>query len=94
MFGINSFDQIGDIVEGYTNYALGKEDDLYEKRIKICRQCPLYNKEKDKCDSKKCWDKINKKLVDYPGKDIICGCGCIMSKAGRATSKKCVLGKW
>lgn len=94
MFGINSFDQIEDIVEGYTNYALGKEDELSSKRMEICIKCPLYNKDRDKCDSKKCWDIKNQKLVDYPGKDIVCGCGCFCTKKTRVPSAKCVLNKW
>ena len=35
------------IVEGWTNYALGKEQELSEARMKICRECPLYNKDTD-----------------------------------------------
>jgi len=94
MFGINSFEQAEQIVEGYSNYILGKEEELYEKRIKICKKCPLYNSEKDKCDSKKCWDTSKNELVDYPGNNIICGCGCYMSKKGRVPNAKCVLNKW
>lgn len=94
MFGINSFEQLGQIAEGWSNYALGREKELSESRMKICIQCPLYNKEKDTCDSKKCWDKENEKLVDYPGRNIVCGCGCYMQKKTSSPSSHCVLGKW
>ena len=93
MFGINT-QQVVDIAEGWTNYALGKERELSESRMKICKQCPLYNKEKDTCDSKRCWDTKNEKLVDYPGKSIICGCGCYMKKKSSLKRAKCVLNKW
>ena len=82
------------IVEGWTNYALGKEQELSEARMKICRECPLYNKDTDRCDARKCWDTINNKLVSTPGKGIICGCGCVMRAATKSINIKCVLSKW
>ena len=94
MFGINSVNQVKQIAEGWTNYALGREQELSESRMKICRECPLYNEEKDTCDGKRCWDKVNQKLVDYPGKNIVCGCNCYMSAASKSRSKKCILDRW
>ena len=91
MFGVQ---QIKDIAEGWTNYALGKEKELSESRMKICRECPLYNNQKDTCDSKKCWDKVNQKLVEYPGKNIICGCGCYLSAKTKLPRATCVLNRW
>lgn len=94
MFGINSFEQVGQIAEGWSNYVFGKEEELSEKRMEICKICPLYNKDNDRCDSKKCWDTINNKIVDLPGKNIICGCNCYCKKKTRVKNAKCVLGKW
>ena len=94
MFGVNSVTQVKEIAEGWTNYALGREKELSESRMKICRECPLYNAEKDTCDSKKCWDKESEKLVDYPGKNIVCGCGCYMKKKTSSPSSHCILKKW
>lgn len=94
MFGINSFEQIGQIAEGWTNDFLGKEQELSDMRMKICRKCPLYNKETDRCDSKKCYNKETGELSTSPGNGFICGCGCYMAKASRVKNKKCVLGRW
>ena len=94
MFGINSMEQVGQIAEGWTKHALGITPDFAEERMKICKQCPLYNKEKDTCDKKRCWDKENQSVVSYPGKNIVCGCGCYMRAASKVLHKKCVLGKW
>lgn len=94
MFGINNVEQAKQIAEGWTNYALGREQELSESRMKICKECPLYNSEKDTCDSKKCWDTEEDKLVDYPGKTVICGCGCYCKKKSRVPSAKCVLDRW
>lgn len=95
MFGINSFDQIGDIVEGHYKEITDKENELFEQRIKICKNCPLYS---DKlggiCDSKKCWDIIKNTPESFPGKNIICGCGCRLPAKLRLKNAKCVLNKW
>lgn len=94
MFGINSFHQVKEIAEGYTNWALGRENDLADKRMTICLKCPLYNSATDKCDSSRGINTKTGEVVKYPGEDIVMGCGCVMSAATRSTSKKCVLGKW
>lgn len=94
MFGINSFEQIGDIVEGHYNELMGKELLLSKKRMTICKQCPLFtNKAGGICDSKKCIDKQNN-LVNAPGKDITCGCGCRLQAKTKLPHAKCVLHKW
>lgn len=94
MFGINSFHQVKEIAEGYTNWALGREDELSEARMKICRECPLYNEDTDRCDSGRGINIKTEELVKYPGKDIVMGCGCKMQPKSKSPSSKCVLNKW
>ena len=94
MFGINSFEQVGQIAEGHFKEITKQENELYESRIKICRECPLFshNTLEDVCDAKKCWD--GNKVVKYSGPDIICGCGCRLDAKARVRGAKCVLNKW
>jgi len=97
MFGINSVSQIGDIVEGHYNEITNKETDLYEKRIAICKKCPLYEIKEGLgpvCDSKKCWNETEKTLETYPSSKNICGCGCRLNAKTRVANAKCVLNKW
>lgn len=97
MFGtnINSFDQIGQIVEGHIKEITKQENDLYNERIKICKQCPLYSERLGGvCDAKKCLDETKNQMVSYPGKNITCGCGCRLQAKARLISAKCVLNKW
>lgn len=94
MFGINDFSQFGQIVEGYTNYAFGKEEELSEKRMEICRKCPLYDEDTDRCSSKKCYNKKTGELSTVPDKGFICGCNCYMTKKSRVKNAKCVLNNW
>ena len=95
MFGINDFSQVEDILEGHYNELVGKEQDLSERRMNICTECPLFT---DKfggiCDSKKCFDTNKKELVSTSGKGIICGCGCRLQAKTKLPRAKCVLSKW
>lgn len=90
MFGI----KIKQIAEGWTNYVLGKETELSQKRLKICKKCPLYEEKSDRCDGNKCYNKETGEISKFPQKGFICGCNCYMKKATRSVSKKCNLGKW
>lgn len=95
MFGENVFEQVGNILEGHYNELVGKEQDLSESRMKICRECPLFtDRLGGVCDSKKCWDTNKKELVSAPGKRIICGCGCRLLAKTKLPRAKCVLNKW
>lgn len=94
MFGINSTEQIKQIAEGWTNDLLGREQELSDKRMKICKECPIYDENADRCDSKKCLNKETGEITQYPGKATVCGCGCYMKKKTRVPSSHCVLNKW
>lgn len=96
MFGINSFHQVKEIAEGHWNEFTGKEQDLSKQRLEICSTCPLISETAlgPICDSSKCWDTINEKVVSYPGENIVCGCGCRLQAKTSLKNAKCVLGKW
>lgn len=95
MFGINSFEQIGDIAEGHFKEITNKENELYESRIKICKECPIYSEGSfgPYCDSKKCVDKDTHDFA-YAGSNSICGCGCRLKAKLRLEKAHCVLEKW
>lgn len=75
------------IVKGHINEVFGNQQGLYEKRIKICKECPLFSESKIGyiCDSKK-------KIIK-DGKTIK-GCGCRLSAKTRLKNEKCILKKW
>jgi hypothetical protein len=53
MFGVN----VKQIVEGHVNELLGREQELSQSRLKICKKCSLYSDVLGGlCDSKKCWN--------------------------------------
>ena len=91
------FGQIGDILEGHYKEITNKENDLYEKRIAICKKCPLYSVNEnigEICDGSKCWNPNEEILETYSSPKNICGCGCRLAAKTRVKSAKCVLSKW
>lgn len=94
---INSFEQIKQIASGWKKSLLNEEEELSKKRTAICKQCPLYTNDAvfhGKCDSGKCFDTKEMKLVPSPGPNIVCGCGCKIDAKSRLKNAKCVLNKW
>ncbi len=97
MFGINSFEQVGQIVEGWTKAMVNIDQEMSNKRVAICKNCPLYDPSSilgAVCSSKKCYNPNTNELKQVPEQGFICGCGCVIDKASRVKNKKCVLNKW
>ena len=78
---------IFDIIDGHVNEMFNANEGLYEERMKICKECPLYTNTKigHLCDKAKYINKDNK---------IIHGCGCRLDAKARLFDEKCVLNKW
>lgn len=87
---------LGQIYEGHKNEILKRENELYEQRIKICKECALYTESVlgPICDSKKYVNIKTGQPNIFPCADCVNGCGCRLSAAARVIHKKCVLGKW
>lgn len=101
MFGINSWEQVGQIVEGhykeFTGDVTTQEKNMYEHRMSICKECPLYSVKPGLgpvCDSKKCLNTKTNTIELLPKKDTICGCSCRLKSKCFVKEAKCVLGKW
>lgn len=91
------FGKVGDIIEGHYKELTNQENDLYEKRIAICRKCPLYTVNKDLgeiCDGKKCFNSKLNSIEPIPSHDTICGCGCRLKAKTRLVNAECVLNRW
>ena len=95
MFGSNV--NVGQIVQGHINEMTNKENELYNQRIVICKQCPLYTVKSvigGVCDHRKYYNPETDELSDLPQVGFISGCGCRLEAALRVKNKKCVLNKW
>lgn len=93
MFGYD----LNQIIEGHIKEALNLENDLYNKRMPICRQCPLYTKDNilgALCDNKKGYNPQTGEINNLPEPGFVRGCGCRLEAKNRVKKSKCVLNKW
>ena len=91
------FGKVGDIIKGHYKELTNQENDLYEKRIAICRKCPLYTVSEslgEICDGKKCWNSKLNSIESFPSPETTCGCGCRLKAKTRLANAKCVLNRW
>lgn len=87
---------IKNIINGHIKEIINDEEELLERRLKICRICPLYT---DKlggiCDKEKYYDFVLDKHCRPDDSDTcIHGCGCRMQAKGRLPYANCVANKW
>lgn len=85
-----------DIIAGSTNELPGLNDDLYEKRIAICKVCPLgeeISPGKIVCNSR-LWINENGDVSNTAKVGYVRGCSCAMDRKARITSSRCIINKW
>ena len=67
----------------------------YEKRMSICRECPLFKKQWDgnhRCDGSKYMNPETKEVSHLPKKGFIRGCQCVIEYKARNINATCVAG--
>lgn len=85
------------IIEGHVNEVLDNHQDLYEERMKICKECGLY---KETMMGPVCNPRLYISIEDkttiseIPKLGFKRGCGCRLNAACRAKFKKCIVEKW
>lgn len=88
---------ISQIVKGTINNVLNRNEDLYNERIKICKKCPLYKKDKilgEICNPALYINPINDKVSYVSQEGWIKGCGCFLQSKTREKTSVCYAGKW
>lgn len=86
---------IGQIVHGHVNEVLGLNEDIKEKRIKICLKCPLYKDMLGGICNSKLW--LNPKTGDVSTEqkdDYYRGCGCRLQAKTTLATATCPAKKW
>lgn len=84
------------IAKGMINNLLDKEDDLYQQRIKICRDCKLLKHDRifgEVCNSSLYMNKDNE-ISNVPKPGFKSGCGCMLGSKCRVKEARCPLEKW
>lgn len=88
---------VNEIIEGVYNDVFGKEQNLSELRLQICKKCPLYKKDSILgaiCNNKLYVDLKTGKTSRKYIKGYMNGCGCILRLKTKSKKSKCPIGKW
>ena len=87
---------IKDIIKGHINELFNSQALLSNKRIDVCKECPLYKKTNLGyiCDKTKVVNpETNEfRFEDTPG--FYRGCNCRLEAKSRNVDAKCPAGKW
>lgn len=87
--------EIGQIVKGHVNEMLGLNEDLQEKRMKICRECPIFKDILGGICNSELW--LNPETGDVSTeKDYgyYRGCGCRLKAKTTLSTAVCPARKW
>lgn len=84
-----------DILDGHVNEMFNNNEELFKKRLEVCKQCPLY---KETPVGPIC----NPKLYISEGGDVSTtrkdgykrGCSCRLNAKTRLQHSRCIVGKW
>ena len=85
------------ILNGHTNELLGLNADLYKKRIRICKQCPLYKISTilgEVCNSKLWFNPDTVDISSVKKDGYKNGCGCRLKAKTTLPNAFCPVGKW
>ena len=86
---------VRNIIEGYTNLALNKNEDMSSTRMNICRACPLFkNVAGGICNSKLWLNPITGDVRTEKKDGYYKGCGCVLKSKTRASLAHCPAKKW
>lgn len=89
--------QIIDVINGHVNEALGRNEGLYEERMKVCKECPLYKETPmgPICNPRLYISESDKITIsDRPKIGYKRGCGCALNRKTKLPSAKCIVMKW
>lgn len=87
--------QITDIIKGHVNEVFDENRTLFENRMEICKQCPLY---KGTAMGPICNPKVymneDGETSDYQRPGFKKGCGCRLNAKTRLQYATCTHGRW
>lgn len=84
-----------DILEGTSKEILGKDEGLSEKRMKICKECPLYKKTPlGPICNPHLYINADGVVSDRPKLGFRKGCACRLNSKTRLAYAHCIVDKW
>lgn len=88
---------INQIAKGFYNNATNKEQELFNKRILICRECKLLKIDKvfgEMCNARLYLNPATNETSLIALNGYTQGCGCVLKAKTRVKEAKCPVGKW
>lgn len=92
---IHAAQTAGKVIIGAKNKALKINKSLSQRRLDICKDCPLYTQRfGGKCNDKLWYNPNTNELSTEEKQGFINGCGCLLKLKTTIKDEKCVLDKW
>lgn len=88
---------ISQIANGFFNNLTNRNEELFNKRIKICRSCKLHHIDKifgEVCNPQLYINPITDEVSKKSKEGFTGGCGCVLNSKGRVNSAHCPVNKW
>ena len=86
---------IKQIVSGHVNELFNINEDISEKRLRICYACPIYSPKFGGVCNSDLWLNPNTEDVSlYKQDGYFRGCGCRLGAKTRVQDAECPAGKW
>lgn len=88
--------EIGNIIKGNVNRFFGLNKDISEERLKICKNCPLYQVRfgEEICNPKLYLNPETNDVSNEKKDGYIKGCGCLLRSKTAASDSHCIADKW
>ncbi len=85
-----------DILKGHVNEIMKSEEELYQERISICKECPLFKETSlgPICNSNLYLDNNTGTVYTNSGDNRTRGCGCRLNAKTRLPDSRCPVGSW
>lgn len=64
------------------------------ERLAICKRCPIFNPNTERCNSKLWINPDTDDISTYPKSGYIRGCNCIVTIKAKNMNNHCIAGKW
>lgn len=88
---------IPQVINGTIKNVLNQNDDLYQERIKVCKECKLIKTDKifgEVCNPSLYINPETNEASKTPKLGFLNGCGCILRSKCRVVEAKCPLNRW
>ncbi len=86
---------ITDIIKGHANEFLGLNEDMSQKRLAICKKCPIYSPSYGGLCNSDLYINPETGRISFEAKEgYVRGCGCRLKAKTTLPNSHCIINKW